>query len=145
MNQPDQIIDDETEQNAEGISNTAKPSTTEPEIEENTGSINEPAWLRKLTPKLTAEHPQTEAILKPLATVLAQLPAVAATHNKAAMENYYQQVSRELLRVYYVRMRLIFSSTTLSAAQKDKQFSALSKTYKKQLHNVAVALGDYNE
>lgn len=107
--------------------------------------VAEPTWLQKLIPKFSTEHPQTKMVLTPLATVLGQLPIVAATHNKSAMENYYQQVSRELLKVYYVRMRLISSSTTLPETEKENRISELHSDYKKQLHNVAVALGDYNE
>lgn len=127
-------LTDETEQN------------TDKAVLDDIGEIpNEPSWLRKMTPKLKSKHPQTGTILKPLSTMLAQLPFVAETHNKAAMDNYYQQVSRELLKLYYVRIRLISSSTVLTDEQKNSRISTLGKEYKKQLRDIAVALGDYKE
>lgn len=103
----------------------------------NRGETTEvtPAWMN------TAQGKQIEALLEPIMKLLDNLTIVRDTHNQSAIEQYYQQVVKELTKVAYLQMRMINDSENLASDEKQQRLSTIKTQLKANILDIATQLG----
>ncbi|MDP3970234.1 MAG: hypothetical protein Q8P90_00900 [bacterium] len=103
-----------------------------------------PTWLTNLQEDIESKHPQTKDMLRKLANQLTQLPIISQTRNRLAMKNYYKQITEELTKIYYIRMRLVENNEELTEDGKELKLDNLTNELKAHLLDIAEALGEYD-
>lgn len=94
-----------------------------------------PSWMN------TAQEKQVEALLEPVEKLLENLAIVRDTHNQNVIEQYYQEVVKELTKVAYLQMRMVNDTESLVSDEKHERLSVIKTQLKANILDIATQLG----